>query len=331
MHGFTIVELLVVIVVIGILAAITIVSYTGITQKANLAAMQSDLSSISQRLKMYYTLYSSYPTALDANNCPTAPTADTNYCIKLTSNNTLSYNGSASQFSAVEANSAGTTYYKVTDNSAPTATTSLDSGLVAYYNFNNDTGTTAVDSSGNGYNGTISAAATHISDGLGQGIDFNANDAYVLLPVIQSFTNNLQGSCSFWFKSTSNQSPNKNIFAFASSRLDINFATSTKQIFVWFWDSAGNNHNVWISPDASYINGSWHQIVVSKSSTRINVYLDNVNVGGYDTVLKTNNDGTISVIGNGGDGFRGSFDDLRVYNRGLSTAEVNALYAAGTP
>jgi len=33
--GFTIVELLVVIVVIGILAAITIVSYTGITAKAN--------------------------------------------------------------------------------------------------------------------------------------------------------------------------------------------------------------------------------------------------------------------------------------------------------
>jgi len=34
-HGFTIVELLVVIVVIGILAAITIVSYAGITARAN--------------------------------------------------------------------------------------------------------------------------------------------------------------------------------------------------------------------------------------------------------------------------------------------------------
>jgi len=33
-RGFTIVELLVVIVVIGILAAITVVSYTGISQKA---------------------------------------------------------------------------------------------------------------------------------------------------------------------------------------------------------------------------------------------------------------------------------------------------------
>lgn len=42
-QGFTIVELLVVIVVIGILAVITVVSYNGITQKANQAAFQSDV------------------------------------------------------------------------------------------------------------------------------------------------------------------------------------------------------------------------------------------------------------------------------------------------
>ncbi len=43
--GFTIVELLVVIVVIGILAAITIVSYTGVTNKANTSAAQANANS----------------------------------------------------------------------------------------------------------------------------------------------------------------------------------------------------------------------------------------------------------------------------------------------
>jgi prepilin-type N-terminal cleavage/methylation domain-containing protein len=41
--GFTIVELLIVIVVIGILAAITIIAYNGVQNKANDAAIRSDL------------------------------------------------------------------------------------------------------------------------------------------------------------------------------------------------------------------------------------------------------------------------------------------------
>lgn len=45
-YGFTIVELLIVIVVIGILAAITIVAYNGVQKRANDAKMQSDLSEL---------------------------------------------------------------------------------------------------------------------------------------------------------------------------------------------------------------------------------------------------------------------------------------------
>ena len=44
--GFTIVELLVVIVVIGILAAITVVSYTGVTDKANTKANLSNAGGV---------------------------------------------------------------------------------------------------------------------------------------------------------------------------------------------------------------------------------------------------------------------------------------------
>jgi len=51
--AFTIVELLVVIVVIGILATITVVSYSGITNRAVIANVQSDLSNASKKLKIY--------------------------------------------------------------------------------------------------------------------------------------------------------------------------------------------------------------------------------------------------------------------------------------
>jgi prepilin-type N-terminal cleavage/methylation domain-containing protein len=45
-HGFTIVELLIVIVVIGILAGITIVAYGGITGRANQSKVQQNASSV---------------------------------------------------------------------------------------------------------------------------------------------------------------------------------------------------------------------------------------------------------------------------------------------
>lgn len=67
--GFTIVELLVVIVIIGILAAITIIAYNGIQQRAKVASLTSNLSNASKQLKIDQTLNGNYPTALaDANN-----------------------------------------------------------------------------------------------------------------------------------------------------------------------------------------------------------------------------------------------------------------------
>lgn len=60
--GFTIVELLIVIVVIGILAAIVIVAYTGVQNRANDTAINSDLKSNAKKLEMYRVDHDAYPT-----------------------------------------------------------------------------------------------------------------------------------------------------------------------------------------------------------------------------------------------------------------------------
>lgn len=60
--GFTIVELLIVIVVIGILAAITIVAYNGIQNRGKAAAGQALANSISKKAEAFNTIESVYPT-----------------------------------------------------------------------------------------------------------------------------------------------------------------------------------------------------------------------------------------------------------------------------
>ena len=59
--GFTIVELLIVIVVIGILAAITIVAYNGVQERARYTNARSDLRSVHAALQAYHATNGSYP------------------------------------------------------------------------------------------------------------------------------------------------------------------------------------------------------------------------------------------------------------------------------
>lgn len=69
--GFTIVELLIVIVVIGILAAITIVAFNGIQNRGKLSSAQSTANAVLKKAEAYNSIVSSYPVTLanfDAQN-----------------------------------------------------------------------------------------------------------------------------------------------------------------------------------------------------------------------------------------------------------------------
>lgn len=66
--GFTIVELLIVIVVIGILATLVIVTFTGIQQKARDSQRQTDVNALDSHIEAYYAQTGNYPTLAQLND-----------------------------------------------------------------------------------------------------------------------------------------------------------------------------------------------------------------------------------------------------------------------
>lgn len=81
--GFTIVELLIAIIVIGILAAITTVAYNSIQRNAAEGSLRSDLAGAAKQLEVDKAFLRQYPASLAA--------ADDGKGIKASSGNTLSY------------------------------------------------------------------------------------------------------------------------------------------------------------------------------------------------------------------------------------------------
>ena len=113
-QGFTIVELLIVIVVIAILAAIVIVAYQGIQNKAHDAAAHEASSTVAKLLTNSNTLNGAYPADLSTiNNGGPMPTTD---------GTTYAYHPGASNTSYCVTVTNGNNSYKVTDTATqPTA------------------------------------------------------------------------------------------------------------------------------------------------------------------------------------------------------------------
>ncbi|WP_182141925.1 type IV pilin protein [Schaalia sp. JY-X169] len=103
-QGFTIVELLIVIVIIAILVAIVTVSYNGITRQVKIASLKSDLKNASTQIELTNAKSGSYPTnegQIDGD-------------IKSSPNNTLSYKGGGTAYCVTATNTQANLSFSIT-------------------------------------------------------------------------------------------------------------------------------------------------------------------------------------------------------------------------
>src|ERR1035438_7785867 len=67
-EGFTIIELLIVIVVVGILGLLVVTTYSGIQAKSRNAARQKELKDLQSQIEAYYSQNGYYPNLTDMNS-----------------------------------------------------------------------------------------------------------------------------------------------------------------------------------------------------------------------------------------------------------------------
>lgn len=191
-YAFTIIELLIVILVIAVLVTLSIVGYSGISSKANVTTLQSDLSNAKKQLLAFQASSptNSFPTAI---NC-VSPSA-TEICIKPTGSNTFTYNvnntSNPKTFNLTSTN--GTTQFWINDSSNPLTTPDIvTSGLVLNLDAANPqsypgSGNTWYDLSGGGNSASLYSGYSY-SSAKGGSIVFDGvnNRASAPMPVSAS-------------------------------------------------------------------------------------------------------------------------------------------------
>lgn len=115
-RGFTIVELLIVIVVIGILAAITIVAFNGVQNRANDAAVKSDLKNFASLMEVFRatSTTSIYPAwgDLTTSSLPFKPSKNAYAAASGSNNFTICIeNGSTPNFAVVARSKSNKVFY----------------------------------------------------------------------------------------------------------------------------------------------------------------------------------------------------------------------------
>lgn len=319
-RGFTIVELLIVIVVIGILAAISIVSYTGIQQRSQASAAQSALAQANKKLALYLVDNGSYPLDQTAFNSLVGGSSGTAYS-NYTANNTT-----PTPTFCVTATTGSTSYYTTQDGSLSSGSCPNTSGLIGWWRFNGD----ATDTSGSANNGTITNAAPAIGQNgqANSAYSFTGSNSYISSSSNSFPLGSSARTVTAWVNTTGYPGTgwrmiNSYGVATTSNAAALSINTSGRLSF-------NSQSNDWVSSLTLAIN-EWHLVGYILTGTQISILYDEQSLSttlgsSPNTLTGTNYIGSWT---GGANYWTGQIDDVRIYNRALSAGEVAALYSAG--
>jgi len=202
----------------------------------------------------------------------------------------------------------------------------ITTGLVGYWKLDEGSGTSAADSSGSGYVGTLTNGPVWTTSGMiGDAVTFDGVDDYIQTGS-DLIDQNTVTMCS-WINPVSTAST-PHILASNATR----FFIANPPV----WAVTSDGWTTVAKSTASALTGVWqHVCAVRKSDGKATLYVNGVISGAADQDSGTPISGTNMRIGSnpvaGFYYFNGSIDDVRIYNRALSPADVLTLYNTTAP
>jgi chitodextrinase len=199
-------------------------------------------------------------------------------------------------------------------------------GLAAAYGFNEGAGSTATDASGNGNTGTISGAAWTTQGRFGQALDFNGVDNLLVIAASTSLNLTAGMTLEAWIYPTAAQSGWRTIMQRQPDAYFLNASTSAGPLQPGGGGTINGGVSLVTAPTASPVN-SWTHVALTHDGATLTLYFNGTTVATQAApgALETNAN-PLHIGGNVpyGEFFQGRIDEVRVYNRALSAAEIQA-------
>jgi glucose/arabinose dehydrogenase/chitodextrinase len=205
------------------------------------------------------------------------------------------------------------------------ATTAAATGLVAAYSFNEGTGTSVADASGNGNTGTINGATWVVAGKYGAALSFDGTNDLVVINHSSSLSFSTGMTLEAWVLPTAAQSGWRTLIQ--------------KEVDAFFLHASGggaalqptaggtfNGSVDYFAPTALAVN-TWSHVALTWNGSTMRLYINGVEAANHARggPMQTTT-APLRIGGNSpyGEFFLGRIDEVRVYNRALSAAEIEA-------
>src|SRR5215470_17727312 len=196
-------------------------------------------------------------------------------------------------------------------------------GLVAAYGFDDGSGTTVTDASGNGHTGTIANATWATAGKYGKALQFNGTNAVVTIPDATSLHLSTAMTLEAWVNPTTINSAWRDVVYKGDDNYYLEGSSQPSGRPIGGVTAGGSHGEAFAT--ANLPTGTWSFLAATYDGATVRLYINGTQVASIahtGTIASSTNPLQIGGDNIYGQFFAGLIDDVRVYNVALTATQI---------